>query len=728
MSNITPQPSQPKSDWQINVDRLVPYRKQVAIALVVIGVAFAIYPIWLLIRQSMQVAIGPVFIWTVVMSLTNLLLGAVAFGFSGDGKMTEGEKLRVLLIAAGALLGLGLALLGFALPVFVYQETWAKGLESWREKPGALIWPALSLIGGLALMFVSLQLGRGMERQHAAVRRIIYGFNAVFMSLLLFAVLALPNVLAYADPFTRFFGRPFDWTATDVNSISPAMRNLLADLKEPVKIYVLLPSNNLIAQDTRTLLDNCRSLSSNLTWEFVDPRSSQNRTRLVGFMEKYAISDPSGLLIIRGDESEKSKSDHAFIKFRDLFSEDMAGARGGAFSYAYTGENALFNALRGMIEGKLVIYFSQGHGEFAFNSEPPAMARMRPRQTGGLSALKDKLSERKSVEVKALNIDRSLKKIPDDAGVLVVARPTQPFNPDELKVLQDYVSRQGRTNKVKDKDGREREEEEVTAGKLFLLLDPLIQKEGGRSSMSPTGLEPLLARFNVKVGNDRIETISRPDPLEIIAWTPVESANSVAKAFSPSEDQRTVFIFRNVRTVEPGAAPPPGGSGAAVDKLMVAPVQVACWVETDFDRDPVSLAERLRDADGAELRAKMLSRKDLCLAVAVSDSAGAAPRDAAHAGMLKDTPRMVVFGNAGWITEESLAGGRGTLRMDLFNSCISWLREKSSIGQVIPPKKRKEYELGIPPQEANKLKYLPLALMMLGIIGLGTGVWVVRRR
>jgi hypothetical protein len=728
MSNITPQAPQSKPARQFNVDRLVPYRKQIALVMVAAGVGFAIYPIWMLIRHSLNVAIGPVFIWSAMLSLISLILGALVANLRPTGKMTESEQLRLLLLAFGALLGLMTALLGFALPILVYSETWAKGLESWREKPAALVWPGLALIGGLAVMFLSLQLGRGMEREHVAVRRTIYGFNAVLMSLLLLAVLALPNVLAYAEPFGRFFGRPYDWTATDVNTISPAMRNMLADLKEPVKVYVLLSSSNLIGQDTRTLLENCRSLSSKLSWEFVEPRAPQNRTRIVGFMERYGISDPQGLLIVRGDESDKAKSDHAFIKVRDLYNQDSGMRPGAPLSYAYTGENALFNALRALIEGKLVIYFTQGHGELTFGSDPKMPPGMRPRQAGGLSALKDKLSERKSVEVKSLTVDRSLKRVPDDASVVVVARPTEAFSPDEVKVLSDYVTRQAKMTKVKDK-GQEREEEEVTAGKLFLLLDPIIHKEGGRSNIAPTGVESLLARYKVQLGMNRIESLRSADPTVITALAPPNSPNSIAKAFSPSEDQITIFDFRNVRTVEPAGEGP--GGGPSVDQLMIAPAALGVWAETNFDVDPLSKQERLRTLAQEDRAAafKELSKKNLCLAVAVSESSGGgAPRDMAHAGLTKDTPRMVVFGSAGWISEESLVGGRGVSRMDLFNSCISWLREKASIGQVIPAKKRKEYDLNIPPQDTDRLKWLPLSLMLLGIVGLGTGVWVVRRR
>ncbi len=64
--------------------------------------------------------------------------------------------------------------------------------------------PILALVGGLGLMFASIQIGRGMERQNQRVRLLIYGNNAVLMSLLLLAVLVIPNVLAYAEPLSRY--------------------------------------------------------------------------------------------------------------------------------------------------------------------------------------------------------------------------------------------------------------------------------------------------------------------------------------------------------------------------------------------------------------------------------------------------------------------------------------------------------------------------------------------
>jgi hypothetical protein len=68
--------------------------------------------------------------------------------------------------------------------------------------------------------------------------------------------------------------------------------------------------------------------------------------------------------------------------------------------------------------------------------------------------------------------------------------------------------------------------------------------------------------------------------------------------------------------------------------------------------------------------------------------------------------------------------------VDLFRSCVSWLRGSPDIGKGNPDeqKRRKEYQLNVAPDNINRLKYLPLLLMILAVIALGTGVWVVRRR
>ena len=53
---------------------------------------------------------------------------------------------------------------------------------------------------------------------------------------------------------------------------------------------------------------------------------------------------------------------------------------------------------------------------------------------------------------------------------------------------------------------------------------------------------------------------------------------------------------------------------------------------------------------------------------------------------------------------------------------------RPDVGELVKPKERPRYELSLKPENENRVLVLPGVLMLLVIIGLGGGVWVVRRR
>ncbi len=122
------------------------------------------------------------------------------------------------------------------------------------------------------------------------------------------------------------------------------------------------------------------------------------------------------------------------------------------------------------------------------------------------------------------------------------------------------------------------------------------------------------------------------------------------------------------------------------------------------------------------------SEKPLPIAVAVSEKSPAIPGDL-NAGMTrgKTEPRLVVIGNAQWASNSSLSpGGAGDLFYDMFASSLAWLRDRPrSIG--IEPRQSDLFVLE-PGTNYWRMFLLPTGLAFLGIIGLGTGVWLIRRR
>ena len=70
----------------------------------------------------------------------------------------------------------------------------------------------------------------------------------------------------------------------------------------------------------------------------------------------------------------------------------------------------------------------------------------------------------------------STRKIPDDATILVIARPTQPFGPNEVKVLREYLQRK----EEKDKDGKEGQWLNVNTYKVIFTGTVNVEKDGDK--------------------------------------------------------------------------------------------------------------------------------------------------------------------------------------------------------------------------------------------------------
>ena len=64
-------------------------------------------------------------------------------------------------------------------------------------------------------------------------------------------------------------------------------------------------------------------------------------------------------------------------------------------------------------------------------------------------------------------------------------------------------------------------------------------------------------------------------------------------------------------------------------------------------------------------------------------------------------------------------------RQLVFSDSVDWLREREA-GLGIPPRKAPTYTIGKPPDWLSL--FTLLAMMMVGIIGAGVGVWLSRRR
>src|SRR5262249_6642243 len=203
------------------------------------------------------------------------------------GRLPEADVTRLVVLAAGGLIGLiTTGALGIGLTI-KWWGTIASGWEAWQGSDGSRIWwTLLALVGGLAIMFLSLQLARTEERTNPLLRRLLYGFNAVLSGLLLLAILVIINLLTYVKwedfesssyailrrlHYLAFINREHDWSRASLYSLSEKSEKILQKLDRPVRVYVVMSTQDELYHPMRALLDNCRAITDQVQVEYVSP-------------------------------------------------------------------------------------------------------------------------------------------------------------------------------------------------------------------------------------------------------------------------------------------------------------------------------------------------------------------------------------------------------------------------------------------------------------------------
>lgn len=648
----------------------------------------------------------PYILWSGAVALYAL---GVGFALSGRNRAetSDADALRIGLIFLGGGVGFLTATLGMTLPFVDYSTVFSGGLPEWRKNPKAVMLCAGLLFGGLSLMFFSVLLAKSFERSNANLRRLLYGTNAFLTGILLVAVLGIVNVLAYV-PLGKyeFFSRTFDFTSSGIYSISDSTQNFLANLKEPVKVYVLLPGNNLITVETETLLETFKTCTRKLTWESVsrdlDPQD------LIKLQEKYQIPDSLGVLVVYGT-GEKPVYD--FIKYQDLYSipqQDprMRDASGGGFQFL--GEGQLIKTMTFLAEGKsqAVVYFTQGNGELDIDDKKPG-------SNSGMGTLWEETGKG-NYKLERLPLDRNAKAIPADADVVVMARPKFDPPPQAIDALRNYLMGSG---------GKK--------GRLLLFLDVEVEQAGGKKQMVPMpNLKALLREYQVDASDDEIFTpLNERKPGTLTVMASRKSPNPIARAFT-NDRTASLFMFEGMRPVKALAAAPGRESTFKVDELLLTDPRIPVWIESDMAANiPAMVAEMRKDEKKLEAR---LAKGQVSVAVAVTEKGGTNPlaQVPGHESMAaqEDKPRMVVFGDSSWISNEGINSRFGETHVSLFNSSLSWLRDRADLGEKPKGQERKEYRFTVGEETVTRLKYLPLAMMLLSVLGFGGAIWIVRRR
>jgi hypothetical protein len=694
MTDTSPQRPAPAAGPSF-FDQLVPHAQTIAYVLIGAGVAMAAVPVYSAVRNGWEYL--PLLVWSTFLALLLVFTGVLYLASRGPGMtVAEADALRIVALVLGGAGGFATALFGLALPIFQYREELRGGLQAWRDNRWPLTWSALAFVGGLVLMFLGFMQARAFERTQPALRRLAHGYNAVLGALLLLCVLGLVNVLPYSPVWPlSLLGKPLDMTRTGDFTLKPATVSMLASLDKPLRIYVLLTDRDTLDQETATLLDQARATNGLISWETVSRDLNPDKWRELE--QTYKVPG-GGMLLVYGNKPDE-ETEH--IKLADLRTSRMR--MDGSTDTTFQGEYALLSAVTSLYEGKSrpVVYFTQGNGELDFRGTPDRASSM------GLFI--EELSK-SNYELRPLPFgpkaaEEDFKGVPDDAEVVVIAGPRRPLSQPALDALRKYLSTPRGAKKKK--------------GKLIALLDVVIDTEAKK--MVHTGVEGLLREYNVDVGDNYVFANNSQfnDPRRVVALANPMSKSPIGPAFT-TRRQIVPFVFYQARTVTPGGGGP-GATRAEVDPLLIVPDSEECWAETDLTATLPEIIRRIKAKGGR------VEIADQIVGVTVTE-----PRESAALPMghptSDQTPRMVVIGNAGWVADDSEPKLRKT-NAALIGSSISWLRERPDIGEPPTKEERKTYTLTVNDAASERrLEWLPGGLMLLGIVTLGGGVWVVRRR
>ena len=638
----------------------------------------------------------PAAIWSGLVSALLVIAGCIFVSHKPvPGK--EVYETRVLLMSAGGGVGLLTALLGFA-----FAWRWQDDLVRWVNlgATGGAKWVVAALaifLAGLVLMFFSVQLARAEERNNVLLRRILYGSNAVLSGLLLLLLLSVVNMIVFLKLPENMIS-----TASAFKGLSDPSKEFVKEIADDVTVYVIMPENvsipitrsknyNGLYADCRALLSACQM--ENRRIKVVPMSPALNGEEIANTMKRLKVAEENanqqGLLISYGKNEELT----AFIRLGDLFSRTQDGA------IAFQGENLLLNELNFLSGGgqKPVVYFTQSNLEPSIAEGPKEEATLRTARI-----LVDSLKERK-YEIRPLRLEPGVKTDITDAAIIVIAAPRKPFLPEQVEFFSSYLKAGGR----------------IVA---FLPVFP----DGSKGGISATGLETLFDDFGIHVEANR-QILGIPIPQRDYAGNYIfgtsasqarRDGHALANVFRPGE----ALVFGNVRPVS-AVALPKANRGFTMNAFATIP-QWETYQDDRFNSDPASIAEQIRVERERNGNQTALEKKLTKAPVPFAAYAGEMVQDG---DTMRERPRLLVIGTDWFILDDAVlkTPSPGVYAMQM-GRVFDWMREKPK-GMLIEPKALGTYSLPKDP-DGVALLVLPISLLSLGILGLGVGVWVARRR
>ncbi len=348
-------------------------------------------------------------------------------------------------------------------------------------------------------------------------------------------VLLVAALLILVNYFGWKYWKRFDWTSSQLYSLSDKSKGVLSGLDRDIEVIVFMtPASELYVPVTE-LLTRYEAASSRIKVRTLDvDRNPAEAKRLI---DQYGVKSVNNVLFVAGENERR------VIEQDELAEYDYSGMQMGQAPQIreFKGEQMFTGAILEMVESrKPKILFTTGHGEAARDDVSPR----------GLSQAQDLVGRDNFAVESWSTLGQS--QVPAGTDLVVIAGPQVAFLEPELQMLTRYL---------------------VGGGRVLLMLDPVL----GAGGLERSGFGPWLEGYGVELGDDIVVDPTNPLPFysaETFFANEYES-HPITEAL---EDADYPVIFSLARSV--GTMSTEGEAGMKVTQLVRSSPDA--WGETNL--------------------------------------------------------------------------------------------------------------------------------------------------
>lgn len=418
----------------------------------------------------------------------------------------RGDESRRSTLTAALAYGLALAAVG----LYALQAAFFQGAEHTTARTVLLVaWPALLLLGLAPALAIELALSTMAQSPVYELWRVKLASRAA--RVMVFAVVAFAGVNYAASQRNH----KIDLSYFRTTEPSQPTLELVRGLSEPVRLVLFTTPGNDVGEEARTYLEGvARAGGSLVKLEVVDQA-------LVPDLARELKVRQNGVIAV-------AKEGHSEILTLGV---DMESARGTLRKLDAEVQERLLK----MTRPPRTVYFTTGHNE---RDWMPAAADKRL----GLSDFKA-LVDSLGFTTKRLGLGEGLgSEVPKDAGIVVIAGPTEPFLPAERDALRAWLDKGGRLLAFIDPDTGVTEDE-LLAPLGVKVSKTLIASEKARVRVTGRSESPYYFATNRFSSHPSVSTDSQNSSRLAVV---VLGAGAIEKRSDAPADLRVVFTVHSL--------------------------------------------------------------------------------------------------------------------------------------------------------------------------------------